>query len=176
MEEKVEINKIIAEALLAGIIIDTKSFNQQTGTRTFEAAVVLKENGADLTLINKFFREDLEIIKSKSQIIASSERHKEKYIFGYYPFDTDESTLVASQAADELVTIHGIEASFVFTLSKGRVHISARSYGAVSVQLIMEKLNGGGHRTMAATQLDTTIDQAKDILIKAISEYNEEEN
>lgn len=175
MNEKVEINKIIADALLAGIIIDTKSFNQQTGTRTFEAAVVLKENGADISTINKFFSEDLQTVKSKSEIIANSEIYKEKYIFGYYPFDKEESTLIASQAADELITIQEMEASFVFTLSKGRVHISARSYGEVSVQLIMEKLNGGGHRTMAATQLDLTIDEAKELLKKAISEYNEEE-
>lgn len=175
MDENPDIPKVVSEGLLSGIITDTKHFNQQTGTRTFEAAVELKEKGADLVLVNKLFSEDIESIKDRSKIIANSEPYKEKYLFGYFEKDSEESTLVASQAADEMINIQNIEASFVFTLSKGRVHISARSYGDVSVQLIMEKLNGGGHRTMAATQLDTNIDEAKELLKKAIDEYNEED-
>lgn len=175
MNEQVEINKVIAEGLLSGIITDTKRFNQQTGTRTFEAAVVLKQQGADTSIVNRLFSEDLETIRNKSEIIASSEIYNDKYIFGYFNHDTDESTLIASQAADELASIQNMLASFVFTLSKGKVHISARSKGDVSVQLIMEKLNGGGHRTVAATQLDTSLEEAKELLKQAIKEYSEEE-
>ena len=176
MDEKIEIDKIIANALFAGIVVDTKSFNQQTGVRTFEAAVVLKDNGADLGIVNKLMSEDLQILKYRSEIILNSEIYKDKYIFGEFNYDFEESTLIASQAADEMMNIGNIQASFVLTLSKGRVHISARSYGDVSVQLIMEKLNGGGHRTMAATQIDSTIEEAKELLKKAISEYEQEEN
>lgn len=176
MDEKIEIDKIIANALFAGIVVDTKSFNQQTGVRTFEAAVVLKDNGADLGIVNKLMSEDLQILKYRSEIILNSEIYKDKYIFGEFNYDFEESTLIASQAADEMMNIGNIQASFVFTLSKGRVHISARSYGDVSVQLIMEKLNGGGHRTMAATQIDSTIEEAKELLKKAISEYEQEED
>lgn len=175
MNEKVEINKVVAEGLLSGIITDTKRFNQQTGIRTFEAAVVLKQHGADTSIVNSLFSEDLETIRNKSEIIANSEIYDGKYIFGYFNHDIDESTLIASQAADELASIQNMIASFVFTLSKGKVHISARSKGDVSVQLIMEKLNGGGHRTVAATQLDVSLDEAKELLKKAIKEYSEEE-
>ncbi|MGY3755570.1 DHH family phosphoesterase [Helcococcus kunzii] len=175
MNEKVEINKVVAEGLLSGIITDTKRFNQQTGIRTFEAAVVLKQHGADTSIVNSLFSEDLETIRNKSEIIANSEIYDGKYIFGYFNHDIDESTLIASQAADELASIQNMLASFVFTLSKGKVHISARSKGDVSVQLIMEKLNGGGHRTVAATQLDVSLDEAKELLKKAIKEYSEEE-
>ncbi|QZO76659.1 DHH family phosphoesterase [Helcococcus kunzii] len=175
MNEKVEINKVVAEGLLSGIITDTKRFNQQTGIRTFEAAVVLKQHGADTSIVNSLFSEDLETIRNKSEIIANSEIYDGKYIFGYFNHDIDESTLIASQAADELASIQNMLASFVFTLSKGKVHISARSKGDVSVQLIMEKLNGGGHRTVADTQLDVSLDEAKELLKKAIKEYSEEE-
>ncbi|MFM1524213.1 DHH family phosphoesterase [Helcococcus bovis] len=176
MDEKIEIDKTIANALFAGVVVDTKSFNQQTGVRTFEAAVVLKDNGADLGIVNKLMSEDLQILKYRSEIILNSEIYKDIYIFGEFNHDYEESTLIASQAADEMMSIGNIKASFVFTISKGRIHISARSYGDVSVQLIMEKLNGGGHRTMAATQIDSTIEEAKELLKKAISEYEQEED
>lgn len=175
MNERVEIDKVIADALLAGITVDTKSFNQQTGMRTFEAAAILKQNGASTIKVNSLFRDNFETLKTKSKIVSNSEIYHEKYVFGIFEKDIEESTLIASQAADEMINIQNIQASFVLTLSKGKTHISARSYGDVSVQLIMEKLGGGGHRTMAATQLEVNIDQAKDLLKNAIKEYEMED-
>lgn len=175
MHEKVQINKYVADGLLAGIMTDTKNFNQQTGLRTFEAAAVLKQNGADTTVVKKLFSDDLDTIRIKSEIISNSEIYKEKYIFGRFDGEVQGASLIASLAADELTSIQNIEASFVLVKQDNKVHISARSLGDVSVQLIMEKLSGGGHRTMAATQLEVSVDEAIDLLKKAISEYNEEE-
>lgn len=175
MNENVKIDKVVAEGLLAGIMVDTKNFNQQTGIRTFESAALLKENGADSAIVKKLFSDDLETLRIKSEIISTAEVYKDKYIFGHYEKEVEGSTLIASIAADELTRVEDIEASFVFVKSKEKIHISARSSGNVSVQLIMEKLSGGGHRTMAATQLETSMEEAKKLLKKAISEYNEEE-
>lgn len=175
MNENVKIDKVVAEGLLAGIMVDTKNFSQQTGIRTFESAALLKENGADSVIVKKLFSDDLDTLRIKSEIISSVEVYKENYILGSYDEENESSTLIASLAADELIGVQNIEASFVMVISKNKIHISGRSSGKVSVQLIMEKLNGGGHRTMAATQLDTTMEEAKILLKKAISEYIEEE-
>lgn len=175
MEGNVEIHKSVAEALLAGITVDTKNFFYQTGVRTFEAASVLKRYGADSITVKQLFKDDLEIIRYKSEIISKSFIYKNGYIVGVFDLETPESTLVASQAADELLNIEGVLASFVLTKSKGKTHISARSLGEVSVQLIMEKIGGGGHLTVAATQLEFDIDKSIDILKNAIDNYLEEE-
>lgn len=175
MDEKLKIDKIVSEALLAGITVDTKNFTQQTGARTFEAATILKQSGANTSIVNKLFMEDFDTLKQKSEIISQSEVYKDKFIIGVFDYDSDSSTLIASQAANDLVALSGIEASFVLTRKDGRTHISARSNEKVSVQLIMEKLGGGGHLNMAATQLDTNIEESKDLLKKAISEYLKEE-
>ncbi|MGY3775977.1 DHH family phosphoesterase [Helcococcus sueciensis] len=175
MDEKVSINKFISDALLAGITVDTKNFNQQTGIRTFEAAAILKQNGADSTVVTKLFRDDFQTLKFRSQIISDSIIYKDKYIIGTFDKDIEESTLIASQSADEMMNIENIKASFVLTKSKNKTHISARSYGEISVQLIMEKLDGGGHQNMAATQLDVSIPEAIDLLKKAIKEYESED-
>lgn len=175
MDEKVIIDKVIADALLAGITVDTKNFNQQTGIRTFEAAVILKQNGADSTVVTKLFRDDFETLKYKSQIISNSIIYKDKYIIGIFDMDIDQSTLIASQAADEILKVENVKASFVLTKSKDKTHISGRSYGEISVQLIMEKLGGGGHQNVAATQLDVNIPEAIELLKKAIKEYEAED-
>ncbi|WP_103981587.1 DHH family phosphoesterase [Helcococcus massiliensis] len=174
MDDGIAINKIVAEALLAGISMDTKHFTQQTSSRTFEAASVLKQNGADSDTVNELFVEDFDTLKAKSQIISTAEIYKDIFIIGIFDKETDESSLIASQAANDLVQITGIEASFVLTKQNSKVHISARSNKKVSVQLIMEKLNGGGHRNMAATQLEVDMEEAKSLLKKAIKEYMEE--
>lgn len=175
MDEKVSIDKVISDALLAGITVDTKNFNQQTGIRTFEAAAILKQNGADSTVVTKLFRDDFETLKFKSQIISNSIIYKDKYIIGTFDMDIEQSTLIASQAADEMLNVENTKASFVLTKSKDKTHISARSYGEISVQLIMEKLGGGGHQNVAATQLDVSIPEAIELLKKAIKEYESED-
>lgn len=170
-----EIHRVVAEGLLAGIMVDTKNFFYQTGVRTFEAASVLKRHGADTVVVKQLFKDDLDIIRYKSEIIAQASIYEDVFIIGIFDKEMEGSTLIASQAADELLNIEGIKASFVMTRDKGKTHISARSLGDVSVQLIMEKLGGGGHLTVSATQLDKNIEEALDMLKGAIKAYSEEE-
>lgn len=175
LDENMKIDRVIAEALLAGITVDTKNFYYQTGVRTFEAAAALKRRGADSIVVKQLFKDEWELVRYKAEVIASAVEYGDKAIIGTFPHDIEGSTLIASQAADDLLNIRGVRASFVLTLCGGRVHISARSLGDVSVQLIMERIGGGGHLTAAATQLDMTMEAAMDILKKAIDEYYEEE-
>ena len=168
MDGDMDINKTVAEGLLAGIAVDTKNFFYQTGVRTFEAASVLKRHGADSSSVKQLFKDDFTMIKYKSEIISTAERFLDKYAIGIYAEENDSSNLVASQAADELLNADGIEASFVLTRVAGKTHISARSLGNISAQILMEKLDGGGHLTSAATQLDMSIEEARERLIQVI--------
>lgn len=175
MDGGMNIDRVVAEGLLAGITVDTKNFVMQTGVRTFEAASVLKRHGADSIVVKELFKDDLELIRTKADIISKAERILGDMAVGVYDQDSSSSSLIASQAADELLNAEGVKASFVLTRANGRTHISARSLGDVSVQLIMERLGGGGHLTASATQMDMTIEEAKEELIKAIEEYKEGE-
>lgn len=168
----------VAEGLLAGITVDTKNFVYQTGVRTFEAASILKRWGADSIIIKTMFKDDFEIVRYKSEVISDAIVFDNDVAIGHFNRDIDGSTLIASQAADDLLNIKGVKASFVLTRANDRVHISGRSLGDVSVQLILERIGGGGHLTSAATQLDMSIEDAEDMLKKAIKEYfmEEEEN
>lgn len=165
----------VAEALLAGLTVDTKNFVYQTGVRTFEAASILKRWGADSIIIKRMFKDDFEIVKYKSEVIADSSVVNDFIAIGHFNREMDGSTLIASQAADDLLNIKGVKASFVLTRSNDKIHISGRSLGDISVQLILERIGGGGHLTAAATQLDMDIDEAELMLKKAINEYLEEE-
>lgn len=175
LDDNMKIDRVIAEALLAGITVDTKNFYYQTGVRTFEAAAALKRRGADSIVVKQLFKDDLELVRYKSEVISTAVAYNHHTIIGKFPHDIEGSTLIASQAADDLLDIRGITASFVLTVVGKRIHISARSLGDVSVQLIMERIGGGGHLTAAATQIDTSMDAAEDLLKKAIDEYYEEE-
>lgn len=165
----------VAEALLAGLTVDTKNFVYQTGVRTFEAASILKRWGADSIIIKRMFKDDFEIVKYKSEVIADSTVVYDFIAIGHFNREMDGSTLIASQAADDLLNIKGVKASFVLTRSNDKIHISGRSLGDISVQLILERIGGGGHLTSAATQLDMSIEEAEIMLKKAIKEYLEEE-
>lgn len=165
----------VAEGLLAGITVDTKNFVYQTGVRTFEAASILKRWGADSIIIKTMFKDDFEIVRYKSEVISDAIVFDNDVAIGHFNRDIDGSTLIASQAADDLLNIKGVKASFVLTRANDKVHISGRSLGDISVQLILERIGGGGHLTSAATQLDMSIDQAEDMLKKAIKEYFMEE-
>lgn len=167
--------KVVAEALLAGITVDTKNFFYQTGTRTFEAAAYLKRKGADSVVIKELFKDDFDLMRYRSEILVGATHIAPDIMIGRFPHDMEGSTLIASQAADDLLGIRGVKASFVLTLAKQRVHISARSLGDISVQLIMEKLGGGGHLTSAATQLNGSLDEAQKKLEEAIFAYLKEE-
>ncbi len=172
MDDKLNITKFDADALLAGITVDTKNFTFQTGVRTFEAASLLKRAGADSTNVSELFKDDYKTFLSKASVISNSKIVFDGIAVGILDKEMDDSILIAAQAADELLKINDIEASFVLTPTNGRIHISGRSLGKISVQLILEKLGGGGHLTSAGTQIkDSTIKEAEKMLEKAIEEY-----
>lgn len=175
-QDDIPIPKVTAEGLLAGITVDTKNFYYQTGARTFEAASYLKELGADSIVIKELFKDEWELTRYRAEIIADAVKWRDKIMIGRFRHDLPGSTLLASQAADELLNIRGVTASFVLTPAFGKVHISARSLGEISVQLIMEKIGGGGHLTAAATQLDLSMEKAEEALKEAISAYLEEDS
>lgn len=160
-----------ADAMLAGIMLDTKNFIMRTGVRTFEAAAFLKKLGADMVAVKGLFDSSIECIQKRSKLVASAEIYNRCAIAVCNDEDMD-MRIAAAQAADEMLEILGADASFVIFLSAGSANISARSLGLMNVQIIMEKLGGGGHQTMAATQLDgTSAFEAKSQLVRAIDEY-----
>lgn len=161
-----------ADAMLAGIMLDTKDFVMRTGVRTFEAAAFLRKLGADMVAVKGLFDNDFECIKHRSELITTAE------IYNHCAIAADESgspdaRVSSAQAADEMLGIAGVDASFViFKTPDGGINISARSLGAMNVQIIMEKLGGGGHQTMAAAQFNgITVHEAKAKLINAIDEH-----
>lgn len=173
--KKLKLSMLEATALLSGIIVDTKSFTLRTGSRTFDAASYLRGKGADTVLVQKFLKEDLDIYVRRSRLIERADIYREGVAISAADEGDIFGPVVIAQAADTLLTMSGIEASFVISDRKdGRVGISARSLGDVNVQVIMEEMNGGGHLTNAATQLeDTTIEDAKGLLQDIIDEYFE---
>lgn len=176
MDDKINLTKFEAEALLSGITVDTKNFSFQTGVRTFEAASILKRAGADTTVVRQLFRDDYNTFIYKAEVIQSSKIVSDIIALGRLEREMDNSLLIAAQAADELLSINGVEASFVLTYVNNKIHISGRSLGRISVQLILERLGGGGHLTSAGTQLDNlNMEEAEALLIKTIDEYIEEE-
>ncbi len=174
MGDEIELTKFEAEALLAGITVDTKNFSFQTGVRTFEAASTLKRAGADSTVVRSFFRDDIDTFMYKAEVIQSAKIVDDMIAIARLERDMENSILIAAQAADELLTADEIEASFVLALTDGIIHVSGRSLGNISVQLILEKMGGGGHLTSAGTQLDMEMDEAEEFLIKTIEEYLQE--
>ncbi|MDE6500524.1 MAG: DHH family phosphoesterase [Ruminococcus sp.] len=159
-----------ADALLAGIMLDTKNFVMKTGARTFEAAAYLKKIGADTVAVKLLFSGTIDLYRRKSQIVASAEIYN-RFAIATADFESDDIRLASPQAADELLSIAGVDASFVIYKTGNTMNISARSFGAVNVQVIMEKLGGGGHQTMAATQIpDISADEAKQKLKSAIDD------
>ena len=175
MSDNINLTKFEAEALLAGITVDTKNFSFQTGVRTFEAASTLKRAGADTTSVRQLFKDDFDTFLYKAEVIRASRIIFDKIAIGGLEIETENSLLIAAQSANELLDINGVEASFVLTYVSDRVHISGRSLGNISVQLILEDLGGGGHLTSAGTQLSgISIEEAEEKLIKAIEKHLEE--
>ncbi|MEW9121394.1 MAG: DHH family phosphoesterase [Thermotaleaceae bacterium] len=176
MEDKMNIEKIEAEALLAGIAVDTKNFSFKTGVRTFEAASLLRRAGADTTHVRQLFQDDLETFVARAEVVKSAQDIGWNIALSICPRGTHNAQLVAAQAADELLDIRGITASFVLGYRDGEeIFISGRSLGEINVQMILERLGGGGHMTVAGTQVkDQTMEETKTMLLKAIEEYFEE--
>ncbi|MBR6634202.1 MAG: DHH family phosphoesterase [Clostridia bacterium] len=171
MPVKPKINASDADAMLAGIMLDTRNFALKTGVRTFEASAFLKSKGADTVKVRKLFMNKMESLKLRNEVIASAQNYRSCAI-AFADINSEDIRTITSQAADELLNIDGICASFAMFESDGTVNISARSLGEVNVQVIMETLGGGGHQTMAAAQLrDCDRETATTKLYAAIDEY-----
>lgn len=164
-----------ADAMYAGIVIDTHNFTNQTGVRTFEAAAYLRRSGADVTRVRKLFRDNMNDYKAKAAAIASAEVYREFFSIGVCPAEGLPSpTIVGAQAANDLMDIAGIKASIVLTHYHETIYISARSIDEVNVQVMMEQLGGGGHRTIAGAQLEgVTLDEAKQRVKEVIDQMLE---
>jgi c-di-AMP phosphodiesterase-like protein len=162
----------VATALFSGIVLDTKDFVLRTSQRTFEAAGFLRDSGADTVQVKKFFAIDAEMASLKNEIISGSKIFN-GFMIGVCNADNKNIRIVTSSAADDMLNIDGVKASFVISkLGLGKYQISARSLGEENVQLIMEQLNGGGHITMAAAQVKASdAEGVKAMLIDAINEY-----
>lgn len=173
--KSLKLKMLEATALLAGIIVDTKSFTLRTGSRTFDAASYLRSKGADTILVQQFMKEDLDIYIKRSKLIESAKIYRDSIAISKGSSDEVYGPVLLAQAADTLLTMSGINASFVISKrSDGKIGISARSLGDVNVQVIMEKMNGGGHLTNAATQIeDTTIEDAEALVKDILDEYLE---
>ena len=153
--ENVKIKNEEADSLYSGMIVDTNNFMNKTGVRTFEAAAFLRRNGADVTRVRKLFREDAGDYKAKADVVSQAEVYRGKYAISVLRNnDIQSPTIVGAQAANELLNIKGVRASFICTEYQNQIYVSARSIDEVNVQVIMEKLGGGGHMSSAGCQLE----------------------
>lgn len=171
-DEQVELTHIEADALLAGITMDTKNFTFKTGVRTFEAASYLRRRGADPTAIRQFLQDDMDAYIARAETVKSAKEIEPGIVISQCPENIENAPLIAAQAADALLTIRGINTSFVLAKRSDHILISGRSLGNINVQLILEKLGGGGHLTIAGAQLEgIEMEEAKAKLEDAIYEY-----
>jgi cyclic-di-AMP phosphodiesterase len=176
INEKLTMEVLEATVLLAGIVVDTKSFSLRTGARTFEAASYLRRNGADSSLIQRLLKEDLNSYIEKADIIKHTETIYEHIALAVAEPNRKYSQLMIAQVADTLLNMTNIMASFVISeRPDGLIGISARSLGQMNVQLVMERLGGGGHLTNAATQIEGTLEEATRRLKQILEEMQEEE-
>ncbi|MBO3444550.1 DHH family phosphoesterase [Clostridium sp. CCUG 7971] len=176
MEDNVKINKLTAEGLLAGISLDTKNFAFKTGVRTFEAASYLKKVGADTVEVKKLFNSDIKDFITKADIIQSSKIIDNNICLAYSNVEIDNINIVIAQAADELLNIRDVEASFVLGKKGNKIFISARSLGKINVHVLMEKLGGGGHIDMAGAQVKDVSLQTAYKMVQDIIEENLKED
>lgn len=173
--DDIKVPSIEADCLYAGIMIDTRNFMNRTGVRTFEAAAYLRRCGADITRVRKMFRDDMESYRAKAEAMRMAEVYREQYAIAECPSDIASPTVLAAQTANELLDINGIKASFVLTVYNGRIFLSARSIDEVNVQIIVEKLGGGGHINSAGAQFEhTNVKEAIEALKVTIDQMIEE--
>lgn len=176
IDERVNFKPVEADALLGGITVDTKNFTVKTGARTFEAAAFLKRSGADSVRVHTLFQNDMKAYKSRVTTVKDAEIFQGNLAISICPLDAENPSLIAAQAADELLNISGIQASFVMCKKDNGINISARSLGSINVQVIMEKLGGGGHQTVSGAQIDDIdIATARKKIKQTIIEYFKEE-
>lgn len=174
--ENVKIRNEEADSLYSGMIVDTNNFMNKTGVRTFEAAAFLRRNGADVTRVRKLFREDATEYKAKADVVSQAQVYRDRYAISVLKNDEIQSpTIIGAQAANELLNIKGVRASFICTEYQNQVYVSARSIDEVNVQVIMEKLGGGGHMSSAGCQLEgVNAEQAIEIVKQTLDKMIEE--
>ena len=174
--ENVKVRPEEADAIYGGIVVDTNNFTNRTGVRTFEAAAFLRRCGADVTRVRKLFRDDVASYRAKADAVSRAQIYMDVYAISVCDAEEAESpTVVGAQAANDLLDIKGVRASFVMTRYQGKIYVSARSIDEVNVQLIMERMGGGGHLNIAGCQLENmSIEEAIDTLKRTISEMTEE--
>lgn len=172
--EECKISTFEAEALLSGVMLDTKNFIMRTGVRTFEAAAYLRRMGADTVAVRQLFSSSIDAYQKKTRVVASAEIYKDSAI-SICDFNSEDIRIIAPQAADELLNISGVQASFVMFEDNDSINLSARSMGEMNVQVIMEKMGGGGHQTMAGTQIKgASYDKVRQTLLEILDEYSKE--
>ncbi len=176
INDGIRLKPVEADAMYAGMMVDTNNFMNKTGVRTFEAAAFLRRNGADVTRVRKMFRDNMEDSKAKARVISGAEQFAEGFVISVCSSDNlDSPTVISAQAANELLNIVGVKAAIVLCQYQNQVYISARSIDEVNVQIIMERLGGGGHMSAAGAQLkDCTVDQAKELVKETVKAMIEE--
>ena len=170
--DNIRISPEEADCMYSGIMIDTNNFMGKTGVRTFEAAAFLRRNGADVTRVRKLFREDAIEYKAKADAVSQAEIYRNAFAISTCTSEDIESpTIVGAQAANELLNIRGVKASFIMTEYQNQIFVSARSIDEINVQIIMERMGGGGHLNIAGCQLESsTVQEAKDYLKDTLTE------
>ncbi len=176
VEDGIKVKSAEADCLYAGIVVDTNNFMAKAGVRTFEAAAFLRRNGADVTRVRKMFREDANDYRAKADAVSQAKIFMNEYAISVCPADhVSTPTVVCAQAANELLNIVGIKASFVLTDYNDTIYISARSIDELNVQIVMEKLGGGGHINVAGAQMkDSSVEEACEKLKATLKEMKEQ--
>lgn len=174
--ENISITPMEADALYAGMLIDTSNFMSKTGVRTFEAAAYLRRSGAEVTRVRKLLREDINAYKARAEVVRNATVYRDQFAISVCDTPELESpTIVGAQAANELLNIVGIKASFVLTEFKGKIYVSSRSIDEINVQNIMESLGGGGHLNVAGAQIEgSTIEEVSDRIRDVLDSISEE--
>ena len=173
--EDLKLRGLEADCLYAGIVIDTNNFTTRSGVRTFEAAAFLRRNGADITRVRKMLRDDINSYKARAEVVRTATIYRQCFAIARCPSEGLESpTVIGAQAANEMLNIAGVKASFVLTPFHNEVYISARAIDEVNVQVMMERMGGGGHLNIAGAQLKETMDEAEKMLKSIIDQLCEE--
>ncbi|MDY4694129.1 MAG: DHH family phosphoesterase [Blautia sp.] len=175
--DNLRIRYIEADCIYAGIIIDTNNFTTRAGVRTFEAAAFLRRSGADVTRVRKLLRDNLDSYKARAEAVRTAEIYKDCFAIARCPSEGLESpTVVGAQAANELLNIAGVKASFVMTQYNQEVYVSARAIDEINVQVMMEKIGGGGHLNIAGAQVKASVDETEKMIKDIIDQFYQEEN
>ena len=175
--DDLRIRNIEADCLYAGIVIDTNNFTTRAGVRTFEAAAFLRRSGADVTRVRKLLRDDLKSYQARADAVRTAHIYRNCFAISTCPSENlDSPTVVGAQAANELLNIAGVKASFVLTQSNNEIYISARAIDEINVQVMMEKMGGGGHMNIAGAQVKASPDEVERMLKDIIDQEYQEEN